>query len=112
MRNKMKKILFGALAAMALTACSTYHPPLDPQFSCANQKSKTKVTLVGSDPRHTAVGYCRGQMQVKNWGYYYEGTHYMTIKFRENEEVKTSCLDDNSRWYSSSAAECRAKHGH
>ncbi|MBP5246649.1 MAG: membrane lipoprotein lipid attachment site-containing protein [Fibrobacter sp.] len=108
----MKKILFVTLGIVALTACSSYHPPIDPQFSCANNSSRTKVTLTGNDPRHTAVGYCRGQMQVKNWGYYYDGLHYMTIKFRENEEVKTSCLTDNSRWASSTAAECRAKHGH
>lgn len=33
---------------------------------------RTKVTLTGSDPHHTAVGYCRSQIQVKNWGYYYD----------------------------------------
>jgi hypothetical protein len=68
--------------------------------------------LTGNDLKHSATGYCRAGMKQKNFEYFYDGQHYMTIKYKDNVETRCSCLNERGKWYPTSEMECRKRHGH
>lgn len=107
----MIKLLFSAGFAIALCSCAGYIPPTDPQFSCDNVTVTGKVSLTGKDLKHSATGYCRAGMKQKNFEYFYDGQHYMTVKYKNNVETKCSCLNESGKWYPTSEMECRKRHG-
>ncbi len=108
----MIKSLLVSGTVLFLCSCASYIPPADPQFSCNNVYTTGKVSLTGNDLKHSAMGYCRAGMKQKNFEYFYDGQHYMTVKYKDNVEKKCSCLNERGKWYPTSEMECRKRHGH
>lgn len=108
----MIKSLLVSGTVLFLCSCASYIPPADPQFSCNNVYTTGKVSLTGKDLKHSATGYCRAGMKQKNFEYFYDGQHYMTVKYKDNVETKCSCLNERGKWYPTSEMECRKRHGH
>lgn len=108
----MKYIILFILSLFYTNCVRHYIPSSDSQFSCEEKSRRSKVQLVGNDPRHTAYGYCRHDMKYKNWVYNYNGIPYMKVKYHANREIKTSCLNSNSKWFPSTEYECRKIYNH
>ena len=108
----MIKSLLVSGTVLFLCSCASYIPPADPQFSCNNVYTTGKVSLTGNDLKHSAMGYCRAGMKQKNFEYFYDRQHYMTVKYKDNVEKKCSCLNERGKWYRTSEMECRKRHGH
>ncbi|MCF0214847.1 MAG: membrane lipoprotein lipid attachment site-containing protein [Fibrobacteraceae bacterium] len=95
----MKKIIFAALSALTLTACSSYerhqtpdrvNAPMDCAMLHMRGAQWNYVDQYGNNV--TAQGVCNKGRKHGNFAIYVDGAMVAKVKFSKDAEQKTACL--------------------